>query len=686
MIAQHKVGPFEIRGFLGRGAIGDVHLAWDPERQAEVALKLIRTQHADPEMLQAERNGVAIQDQLAAVAPQVAAVYEHGEDGDFFWVAMEYVNGCDLSQELDQGPLSETRAVLIARQLCAMLEICHRFSAEIAGRRIAGIVHGDIKPENIRLQENDRVRVLDFGIAKHLSQTRRFTVNLFGSLPYTPPERLDRGAVDRHSDLWAVGVVLYLMLSGRPPFEGANAEELERKIRRGEPPAPLPAEISPKLKKIVQKSLAFEVTRRYSDAAEMKADLDAWLEGLPLPGESAAGAAGEEGARPSDLNATRRTTSPLGESPPGGPASPPHSAEPAALGETRRTSAPAVIVPFRRDDSGIDATRRTAAPQGGQPGAQPGATGLSVPATAETSTSRRSPRPWRRWRLAALAAAATLIVISQAWVRSEAREIQHQLVTAPSPDLDAALDRYARADRWTLGFGFGLGAVREELRMALEQQAQRILDGYHGDSPRSAQREWQRAVHLLQGALDLRYDREVRAHMLYSQAQVDRIESQTLRANGKRTEADKKLDDAVAGFRDAARRAPDWPDPYLGLARVYSYETFNLDALQKSIGELEKRGYPQGRREKAMLADGFRRQGIDLQARAEKNEDAEGRVDGLEQARDAFEQALSYYSEIQGYGNARANRADVDERLHGVEAELGTLHRPTVIERLLGLR
>ena len=170
---------------------------------------MVRAKRTDPEMLQAEKNGVALQEQLSRVAPQVAAVYEWGEDDGFFWVAMEYVAGTDLSQRLARGPLPEDRAASIACQLCDMLEACHNFSAEVGGRKVYGIVHGDIKPENIRLQDDDRVRVLDFGIAKLLSQTRKFTVNLFGSLPYTPPERLDRGGVDRHSDLWAVGVVLY---------------------------------------------------------------------------------------------------------------------------------------------------------------------------------------------------------------------------------------------------------------------------------------------------------------------------------------------------------------------------------------------------------------------------------------------------------------------------------------------
>jgi len=232
MLTVQQVGRFELRDFLGRGALGDVYLAWDPEAQREVALKVVRANRADPEMLQAEKNGVALQQQLSSVAPQVAAVYEWGEDSPFFWVSMEYVAGDDLSQRLVPGPLPEDRAASIACQLCDMLEICHNFSAELGGRKVYGIIHGDIKPENIRLQDEDRVRVLDFGIAKHLSQTRKFTVNLFGSLPYTPPERLDRGGVDRHSDLWAVGVVLYMCVAGYSPFDGEDPEEVEGKIRR----------------------------------------------------------------------------------------------------------------------------------------------------------------------------------------------------------------------------------------------------------------------------------------------------------------------------------------------------------------------------------------------------------------------------------------------------------------------
>jgi serine/threonine protein kinase/tetratricopeptide (TPR) repeat protein len=649
VVTQQQVGRFEIRDFLGRGALGDVYLAWDPQRQGEVALKCVRMQRCDPEMLEAERNGIAIQSQIAAVAPQVAAVYEQGESDGFYWVAMEYVAGQDLSDVLAPGPLSETRAVLIADQLCAMLEVCHQFSAEIGGRRISGIVHGDIKPENIRLQENDRVRVLDFGIAKHLSQTRRFTVNLFGSLPYTPPERLDRGAVDRHSDLWAVGVVLYLMVSGEPPYTGNDAEELEAKIRRGDPPAPLPSEVSPKLKRIIQKSLAFDVARRYATAGAMKTDLDAWLAGLPLPSESAP--------------------------------------EPVAdLGATRRTSErPAV--PFRR---AVEATRRT-----GDPSAAPGPPPIPSPpaafsldppdpvhpadleAAGEEHAETQVPK--RRWRLILLALCAIAILADQAWVHGESREIQHAVVGNPNADLDALWQRYKDADRMTLGLGIGLGAAREELRSAFRQQAERILDSYHGDNPRTTEKGWQTAHHDFEAALDLDYDRETRARMIYTQAHLDRIASQALRAKGQKADADKKLEDAIAEFRDAARRAPDWPDPYLGLARVYTYETFDLDALQKALGELGKRGYPLGRREKAMLADSFRRKGIEMQTRAEQATRPEDQEQMKERAREYYEQALNFYAEIPGYADSKTNSADVQERLqemNGVPAPTDTTDEP----------
>jgi eukaryotic-like serine/threonine-protein kinase len=704
VLTRQQVGRFEIRDELGRGAIGDVVLAWDPARREEVALKVVRVSRTDPEMLEAERNGVALQAQLARRAPQVAAVYEQGVDGDYFWVAMEYVEGEDLSQRLARGPLSEPRAVAIALQLLAMLEVCHDFSAEVGGRQIHGIVHGDIKPENIRIQRaeraeriqhadgdgddgcrgiEDRVRLLDFGIAKHLSQTRRFTINLFGSLPYTPPERLDRGVVDRHSDLWAVGVVLYIMLSGRRPFPGDTPEEVERRIRRGEPPLPLPAGIAPSLRRIVQKSLAFDVERRYATAAEFRADLEAfreeWLAGAP---------AGANGA--ADLEATRRTRVPLG-------------GEAAAAGEiggdgTRRT-----VPPLDAGGAGpSEATRRTdrvpaappledgpagaapaagvpawapatsppgAGPGNGAPAGEPLAGGAPTAVPSPDAARAAAPRSRAgRTLLVVMGLLAVLVGTSQAWVRGEARDLRAELLADGHPDLMLLAERYRQAARIALP-GSGLGTVREELHDRLTREANRILDSYHGDDPTTGERGWRQAADYLRAAVEVDWrDRASRARLDYARAHLARIESQALRAKGQRQEAAERSKEALTGFREAAQRDRDWPDPYLGIARIYAYDLFDLDKLQEALGELGRRGYKLGRREKAMLADGFRMRGRQFQAQAERARGKEEEGELLEQAKADFEQAIAFYDEIPTFGDVAANRADVQQRLDGILA------------------
>ena len=649
MLAAHQVGRFELRDFLGRGAIGDVYLAWDPDTDREIALKVVRANRADPEMLEAEKNGISLQEQLCRVAPQVAAVYEWGQDGDFFWVDMEYVAGTDLSQTLSRGALDQDRAAGIALQLCAMLETCHQFSAEIGGRKVYGIVHGDIKPENIRLQEGDRVRVLDFGIAKHLSQTRRFTVNLFGSLPYTPPERLDRGGVDRHSDLWALGVVLYLMVAGYSPFDGGDPEEVEGKIRSGQPPAPLPPDISPGLRRIIERSLDFSVSRRYATAAEMGADLAAWSEGKPLPSTAVPHEPQDARDAREDLSATRRTRMPL-------------------------------------DDSGSfrsPETQRTVVPIGTTGAMGPIAPPETPVAALELPSSEPPPAPpptkAPRWpvQLTFVLLAAVAGLASQIWVRGEASGIRHDLATEASPDLDALWSRYHRIAPFGLPGSSGLSDVRQDLKEALVKSADRILATYRGDSPSTTKPGWQKAHDRLKEAVDVDYsDKSARAKMLYTQGHLDRIDSQGLRAEGKRKEAQDKLQDAVYELEEAAKLAPEWPDPFLGLARVYSYEQSNLPKLEEVLNQLSRRNYPWGRREKAMLADAHRLQGQQLQAQAVAAQGTEPERDLLDKAKDHYTQAVDLYREITPYAEAKANRAAVEAQLELIDDRLTELGMP----------
>jgi serine/threonine protein kinase len=659
MLTQAHVGRFEIRDFLGRGAIGDVYLAWDPKLAAEVALKLVRTAKTDPDMLAAERNGTLLQDALARVAPQVAAVYEQGDQDGFFWVAMEYVAGADLARVIErEAPFDERRAVSIALQLCEMLEMFHEFSTGVDGRR--GIVHGDLKPDNIRIQartqdgETERVRVLDFGIAKHLSQTRRFTHNLFGSLPYVPPERLNTGRLDARSDLWAVGVILYLMVSGHPPWAGHDPEELEGRIRHGDPPVPLPEAVSPGLKRILYRTLAFDPERRYPSATALRSDLEAWRDERPLE-EPAPPPETPEPAR-DDLNATRRTTAPLDDSR-------------AGLNETRRTDRPAT--------SDLDATRRTHEPE---PAAPPPPLTALLDATPGPQPDVPAPRNRRRRRLALAGVLLLAFGISQFWIQGEAKDLQRALVTDTDPDLLAILADY-RQISWLGMFNPTMGRVRDELREALVTSADHLIEGYHGDYPSTRERGWQKANEYLKGAVELNYlDRKVRAKMYYTKAHLDRIASQGLE---KREEKSQRIDAALSGFREAARRDKDWPDPYLGLARIYAYERPDLDQLQKALVELEKRGYRLGKREKTMEGDAYRMRAEDLWTRSQRARGTDAEAELLERTRDNLLQAINFYGDASGYADVRTNQARAAGRLSQVQARLRELSSPTFAPDLL---
>src|SRR5262245_40795714 len=299
--------------------MADVYLALDTEKDRQVALKLIETSsNRDQDTLEAERRGAALQARLAGIDSRVAAVHEYDELDGHFYIDMEYVEGEDLSEILRKGSLHLSRVVRIAIEICDMLAQAHAFNAIIEGKEFEGIVHGDIKPRNVRINALDQVKVLDFGIAKALSRTRKLTRNEFGSVAYSSPERLESGDVDVHSDLWSVGVLLYEMVAGVQPYQADSTGKLERLIRDRVPPAPLPAGCPQPLGKIILKALAAAIERRYQSAAQLKADLEAFRDGTETKAEVEL-----------DSEATRRTqpTGPAGD----------------ADDRTRRTTRPAPV-------------------------------------------------------------------------------------------------------------------------------------------------------------------------------------------------------------------------------------------------------------------------------------------------------------------------------------------------------
>src|SRR5262249_31599531 len=169
------------------------------------------------------------------------------------------------------------RAAAIALEICEQLAKFHAYPV--------AVVHGDIKPSNIHLGENETVRLLDFGIAKALATGQDATNHEFGSPGYCARERVSRSVVDAQSDLWGLGATLYEMLAGAPPYQADDTRLLERLIRSRRAPRALPANTPRALKSVVMKSLAPDPSRRYGSAREFQADLQAVLERKPTIAE-----------------------------------------------------------------------------------------------------------------------------------------------------------------------------------------------------------------------------------------------------------------------------------------------------------------------------------------------------------------------------------------------------------------
>lgn len=279
-----QIGPFKIVRHLGRGGMGDVYLAENIKEERKVALKLIQhgTDKLTQQAIDAERRGAELQEGLYAMDDRIAEVYNYGDLNDHFYIEMEYVEGDDLSALIGRGALSAYEAARIAREICDTLDNAHSYSGKVDDVMRA-IVHGDIKPQNVRRDKSKRVRLLDFGIAKALKPMRHLTRNEFGSTSYASPERLDTGRVNEHSDLWSVGVLLYEMLVGTQPFTAEDDRALEQLILSRPSPPQMPESCPQALRDIVKKALSPEIGDRYQSASAMKDALNDYVRGNQPP-------------------------------------------------------------------------------------------------------------------------------------------------------------------------------------------------------------------------------------------------------------------------------------------------------------------------------------------------------------------------------------------------------------------
>jgi eukaryotic-like serine/threonine-protein kinase len=266
VIGRTLGGRYEVLSFLSEGGMAQVYRGRRVEDGSPVAIKILRDQYAHNAEFIArfEREAQAVS-QLSH--PHMVKVFDHGDDGDVHFIVMEFIAGEDLKTLLRRtGSLPESRARDIGGQVCDVLEYAHG----------QGIVHRDIKPQNILLTLDGQVKVTDFGIARALSAaTITETGTVLGSVQYISPEQARGGGVSRSADLYSLGVVLYEAVTGHLPFDGDAPITIALKHIHEPPPRPQRdgAHVSRAMEGIILKALAKSPRDRYRSAREMREDL-----------------------------------------------------------------------------------------------------------------------------------------------------------------------------------------------------------------------------------------------------------------------------------------------------------------------------------------------------------------------------------------------------------------------------
>jgi len=264
-VTPRTLGHYEITTTLGEGGMGVVYAARDLRLNRTVAIKMIRRSTADPDAAERLRREARAAATLSH--PNICQLYDIGEEDGELFIAMEYLEGEPLAARLARGPVPLAEAVQTALGILAALAALHA----------RGLIHRDLKPSNIFLTAHG-VKLLDFGLARPVeadaAETRLTRPGtLFGTPQYLPPEQVLGQPLDARSDLFAAGVILYEMLTGRPAFTGASIAELAHAIAYKHPPALTGSPGIASVDRVIHKAIAKRPQDRYASATAMADDL-----------------------------------------------------------------------------------------------------------------------------------------------------------------------------------------------------------------------------------------------------------------------------------------------------------------------------------------------------------------------------------------------------------------------------
>jgi serine/threonine protein kinase len=267
-------GRYEIIEELGRGGMGTVYRAEDKKAKEEIALKLIK-----PEIAAQKKTIERFRNELTTARKirhkNICGMYDLGEDRGTYYITMEYVPGEDLKSFIRRSKrLSIPSAISVAKQISEGLSEAHS----------QGVVHRDLKPSNIMIDKEGNARIMDFGIAQTLkAQGLTGDGVVIGTPEYMPPEQVEAKDIDRRSDIYSLGIILYEMVTGQLPFVGDTPLSIAMKHKNDTPenPKTLNAQIPDDLSRLILKSLSKDKGKRYQNAEEMRSDLEHIEKGIP---------------------------------------------------------------------------------------------------------------------------------------------------------------------------------------------------------------------------------------------------------------------------------------------------------------------------------------------------------------------------------------------------------------------
>ena len=264
-LVNQSVGEYRIESFLGAGGMGEVYRAVHQKIGRVAAVKVLTQATQSSGFRERFSNEARIQASLQH--PNIATLYDFCEAGGQPCIIMEYVDGQTLSDRLEaQGPPATREAAYIFEKVVEAIEYIHRH----------GIIHRDIKSNNIKLSSTGQVKLLDFGIAKGQTSPGLTEVgSVIGTLHYLAPELIRGGTADARGDIWALGVLLYELVTGRVPFHADTIGDLCDQIKRAKyaPPAQLNPSVRPEVTKVIARCLKENPAERYHSAAELLRDV-----------------------------------------------------------------------------------------------------------------------------------------------------------------------------------------------------------------------------------------------------------------------------------------------------------------------------------------------------------------------------------------------------------------------------